>query len=119
MHKKLISALVLMFSIHLNTQTHIPYPNEKSITGKLVYIGPTPRLMYEFTPEVWKSLGLELQLGQIRLDSICYTKQWLRGTRRYYKLKTWESKIKHGTEASKAWGIKPGENTINSTVIDF
>lgn len=104
MYKRKVVALALLMAISLQTQTHVLINIEKK-TGKLIYIGPIKRLMYEFTPKEWSNLGLELQLEQIRLDSICNTDYWLRGARRYYKQKFWERTFKNGTEASRAWGI--------------
>ena len=117
MHSKKLIALVLLIWIPTIAPSSIPISSEKDLTGKLIYIGPTPRLMYEFTPKQWSSFGLTLQLEQIRLDSICYTKDWLRGTRYMYKVKFWKEKIKYGTDESKAWGIEPGTN--KEGILDF
>lgn len=111
MHLKKVIALAILIGLPIITQTYNPSNIEKELTGKLIYIGPTIRLMYEFTPKKWNSLGLELQLELIRLDSCCYTDNWLRGARKYYKLKFWKDKIENGTIESRAWGIEPGDSS--------
>lgn len=116
MHLKKVIALAILIGLPIITQTHNPDDIEKELTGKLIHVGPTIRLMYEFTPKEWNSLSLELQLKQIRLDSLCYTDYWLRGARSYYKRKLWERKIENGTTESKAWGINPKDSSQDYSI---
>ena len=113
MRVRKIIALALLIVISFETQTSVFEHNERVQEGTLIYVGPTIRLVYEFTPEQWGGLGLELQLEQIHLDSLCYTDYWLRGARRYYKTRWWKERIADGTEESRAWGIEPKDTSKN------